>query len=205
MRDHRAPPPPPPACLVRPCPSSQKGGTLVAADVHDPETHRARLASGAYRPDHCARCQHDVLHVHDYRCRLTQLVLGKEVIVIVRYRCTNEACEARWQILPAFVARWLWFNWSLVEEATIEAPLEEAEAPTRRPAARTRRRWRSRLASSARAVVIAITASGAEALVAITRGLGIDPRRIDLVTAIEQPLSAIASLIHHIAPGLRLV
>lgn len=56
MPDHRTPPPPPPACLVRPYPSSQKGGTLIAADVRDPETHRGRLASGGYRPRECKRC-----------------------------------------------------------------------------------------------------------------------------------------------------
>ncbi len=205
MPDHRAPPPPPPACLVRPHPSSQKGGTLIAAGVHDPETHRARLASGAYRPEHCERCQHGVLHVHDYRRRLTQLVPTKEAIPIVRYRCTNEACEARWQILPAFVARWLWFNWPLVEEAALSEPREQADAPTQRPAARTRRRWQSRLASSARTIIVALAASAADSLAAITRELGLDPRRIDLVAAFEQPLSAIASLVHHIVPGLRLV
>ena len=205
MRDHRAPPPPAPACLLRPYTSSQKGGTLIAADVHDPATHRRRLASGAYRPDHCGHCLHDVLHVHDYRRRLTQIVLAKEAIPIVRYCCANEACSAHWQILPAFIARLLWFNWPLVEEATIAEPREHAEAPTLRPAARTRRRWRSRLASSARAIAVALAASASESVAAVTRQLGLDPRRLDLALAFEQPLSAIASLIHHIAPGLRLV
>jgi hypothetical protein len=203
--DHRAPPPPPPACLVRPYPSSQKGGTLVAHEVHDPETHRRMLASGAYRPCECEHCGHPVLHVHDYRTRLTQFVLAKLFVPVVRFQCANEECKAHWQILPAFVARWLWYNWPLVEEATIAEPREEVLVPTRRPASRTRRRWRSRLASSARAIIVALTASAIDAVSAVTSSLGLDPPRVELVAAFEQPLSAIASLVHHVAPGLRLV
>jgi len=199
--DDRAPPPPPASCLVRPYASSQKGGTLIAGDVHDPETHRQRLASGQYRPCECGRCGHAVLHVHDYRPRLTQLAPAKEAIPIVRYICANEDCEAHWQILPAFVARWLWFNWPLVEEATIAEPREEPDAPTRRPAERTRRRWRARLASSARAIVVALAASATETVAAVTRGLGLDPPRVDLVAAFARPLSAIASLVHHVHRG----
>ena len=205
MRDHRAPPPPAPACLLRPYPSSQKGGTLIAADVHDAQTHQQRLASGAYRPERCECCEHATLHVHDYRTRLTQVVLAKLFVSIVRFRCANEACEAHWQVLPAFVARCLWFNWPLVEQATIEPPRERSDAPTQRPAARTRRRWRSRLASSARAIVVALAASGADAVATVTRGLGLDPSRLCLVAAFAQPLSAIGALVHHVAPGLRLV
>lgn len=205
MPDHRAPPPPPPACLVRPYPSSQKGGTLIAADVRDPETHRERLASGGYRPRECRRCGHPVLHVHDYRPRLTQLVPAKEAIAVVRYICANEDCEAHWQVLPAFVARWLWFNWPLVEESTIAQPRQKAEAPTGRPSTRTRRRWRARLSSSARAIVVALAASAIEAVAALTRHLGLDPPRVELVAAFERPLSAVASLVHHVAPGVRLV
>lgn len=205
MPDHQAPPPPAEACLLRSYPSSQKGGTLIASGVDDAETHRDRLASGTYRPLQCGHCEHDVLHVHDYRRRVTQLVPAKLVIRIVRYCCTNEACEARWQILPAFVARSLWFNWPLVEEACLDEPHERAARPTSRPAPRTTRRWRSRLASSARAIIVALAASTEDALGGVLRTLGLDPSRIDLVTAIERPLSAVAALIHHVAPGLRLV
>lgn len=205
MPDDRAPPPPAAACLVRPYSSSQKGGTLIAGDVHDAETHRARLASGAYRPERCARCLHEVLHVHDYRSRLTQVVLATLAILIVRYRCTNEACEAQWQVLPAFVARSLWFNWPLVEEACIAEPREAARAPTSRPAERTKRRWRSRLGSSARMIVVALAASAEGALGGVLRELGLDPSRLDLVEVVAKRLSAVASLVHHVAPGLRLV
>jgi hypothetical protein len=146
-----------------------------------------------------------VLHVHDYRSRLTQLALAKEAISVVRYICTNGSCRAHWQVLPAFVARWLWFNWPLVEEATVAEPREESLAATRRPAERTRRRWRARLASSARAIVVALAASATEAVAASTRGLGLDPPRAALVSALARELSALASLIHHVAPGLRLM
>ena len=205
MPDNRAPPPPPASCLERPYSSSQKGGTLIAADVHDAQTHRARLASGAYRPERCSRCLHDVLHVHDYRSRLTQVVPAKISILVVRYRCTNEACEARWQILPAFVARWLWFNWPLVEEACIAEPREHAAAPTSTPAARTKQRWRSRLASSARMIVIALAASTERALGGVVRELGLHASRLELVVAVAKPLCAIAALVQHVAPGVRLV
>lgn len=151
------------------------------------------------------RCEHPGLHVHDYRSRVTQVVPAREAIRVVRYCCTNEACEARWQVLPAFVARWLWFNWPLVEEACLDEPRERAARPTRRPAPRTARRWRSRLASSARAIVVALAASTEDALGGVLRELGLDPSRIDLVDAITKPLSAVAALIHHVAPGHRLV
>jgi hypothetical protein len=151
------------------------------------------------------RCGHAVLHVHDYRTRLTQLVLAKLFVRIVRYRCANEKCKAQWQVLPAFVARLLWFNWPLVEQATITPPREKAAAPTHEPAPRTRRRWQSRLASSARAIVVALAASATGALATVARDLGLDPSRVDLVAAFAQPLSAIGALVHHVAPGLRLV
>lgn len=205
MPDFRAPPPPPASCLVRPYSSSQKGGTLIAADVHDAETHRARLASGAYRPERCAHCLHGVLHVHDYRSRLTQIAPAKITVPVVRYRCTNETCEAHWQILPAFVARSLWFNWPLVEEACIAEPREPARAPTSRPALRTKQRWRSRLATSARMIVVALAASAEGALGGVLCELGLDPSRLDLVDTVAKPLGAIASLVQHVAPGLRLV
>ena len=56
--DLRVPPPPAPLCLERPYPSSQKGGTLIAADVLDLDSHARRICiSDSYRP---AACLHDL-------------------------------------------------------------------------------------------------------------------------------------------------
>jgi len=113
------------ACLSRPYRSSQKGGTLIAVDVLDYETHKRRLAApGGYRPSCCPSCYHPVLHVHDYRSRLFQLVAMLVVVQVVRHRCMG--CGARWQTLPAFVARHLWFNWPVVQQACEAAGAAEA-------------------------------------------------------------------------------
>ena len=60
MTRERVPPPQEAACLSRPYPSSQKGGTLIAEDVGDLLTHRRRLAApDGYRPEHCLGCGQD--------------------------------------------------------------------------------------------------------------------------------------------------
>ena len=104
MTDHRSPPPAPEVCLCRPYPSSQKGGTLIADDVHDLAAHERRLeAPAAYRPARCPRCG-EALHVHDLRVR----VLRGEAYgatEVLRFRCADRArCGAAWQVLPAFLA-----------------------------------------------------------------------------------------------------
>ena len=70
MTESRSLSPPPEACLCRPYPSSQKGGTLIAEDVHDLATHELRLADPeSYRPSGCPRCG-AALHIHDLRPRV---------------------------------------------------------------------------------------------------------------------------------------
>src|SRR5438309_1486666 len=112
MSQNRLPPPGPKECLVRPCPSSQKGGTLLAEEVTEPAVHQRRLCDpDGYRPERCPGCGHDVMHVQGYRERR---VLGEDeqsVVRIVIHRCAELGCRATWRILPAFVARRLWRTW----------------------------------------------------------------------------------------------
>ena len=95
MSQNRLPPPQGQECLLRPCPSSQKGGTLLAEDVTELAVHQRRLSDpDGYRPPRCPRCGHDVLHVHAYRERR---VLGEDeqsVIGIVIHRCAELGCRA---------------------------------------------------------------------------------------------------------------
>ena len=73
--------------MCRRYPSSQKGGTLIAAGVHDLVEHERLLACGAYRPAACPRCSADV-HIHDYR---TRVLAGDEATStqVARFRCAE--------------------------------------------------------------------------------------------------------------------
>jgi hypothetical protein len=195
------------ACLCHPYPSSQKGGTLIAEDVHDLATHELRLEDpDAYRPSACPRCG-CALHVHDLRPR----VLRGEASVateVVRFRCADrERCGAAWQILPGFLARCLWGSWSRVGQAL------EADAPSSVPA-RTRRRWRARLDSSARLLVALLSTATDGVWARLAIAVGLDARRIDLVRSYAArsaaaswaaTLAALAAALHRLSPGIRLV
>ena len=160
MTQPRVPPPREPVCLSWPYPSSQKGGTLIAESVLDLAVHLRRLADpDCYRPSECPSCKGSCLHVHDYRTRACQFVVAL-VVMVVRYRCVG--CGGRWQVLPAFIARHLWYHWSIVEDSC-GRDAEQATAPMHRtPSERTRQRWFLRLCSSAR-VLVQLLATSAEA------------------------------------------
>jgi len=198
-----APPPLPPPCLVRPYPSSQKGGTLIAEGVTDLAAHLERIGNpDAYRPLACPTCGHTGLHVHDYRERTLRAEAGVPVARVVRYRCTHEQCRARWLILPAIIARWLWRTWTVVERGTgMGPPAGRGPAVPRR----TVRRWSARLQSAARPVVQALAMSGAAALVAVAQRLGLGATRTALVGAMALALGPLAALVHRLIPGLRLM
>jgi len=195
------------ACLCRAYPSSQKGGTLIAEDVHDLATHEQRLeAADAYRPSSCPRCG-SALHVHDLRPR----VLRGEASVateVMRFRCADRArCGAAWQILPAFLARCLWGSWSRVGEA-LEA------AATGSVPARTRRRWRARLAGSARLAVAVLGTATGGVWTRVAIAVGLDARRLDLVQAyaarsaaacMGMALAELAAALHRLSVGVRLM
>ena len=192
--------------LERPYPSSQKGGTLIAEEVTDLETHRRRLSDpDGYRPRCCPGCGHRKLHVHDYRSRE---LLGEPrkkgatpSITVVRHRCANPACKAQWRTVPALLARHLRRRWEVVDAATVGSrPPGWPPVPKR-----TRRRWRARLRLGARALIQVLAASGSTALEAIAKGVGLPGTRRDVVVALGGRLGAVAELLHRLAPGLRLM
>jgi len=199
------------ACLCRACPSTQKGGTLVAEDVHDLEAHEQRLAQpDSYRPAGCPRCG-SKLHIHDLRPRGLhgEPAMATEVL---RFRCSDRArCGAGWQVLPAFLARCLWGSWARVACALAG----EHRSPVPR---RTRRRWRARLAGTARMLVgVLSTASEAGAWVALARAVGLDARRIDVLRGYavhtgcfeafipSACFAELAAAVHRLCPGVRLM
>ena len=207
MTDDRSPPPAPGVCLCRPYPSSQKGGTLIARNVVDLQAHeRALRCPDLYRPAGCPRCG-AVLHIHDYRNRLllADPALG---VVVVRFICSDDECEATWQVLPAFVARHLWRSWRVVEMAVVPPARNEPDVPER-----TVRRWRRRLEASALLLVSVLATAFTVALDAVVRAVGYDGTRYDFVDAYAaalaldrgQRLAHPAEMIHRLARGVRLM
>jgi len=204
-------PPQPPKYLDRPYPSSQKGGTLIAEDVTDLETHEKRLHDlDSYRPSCCPRCGHGRLHVHDYPWRVLRGERApkddaKRVEVpsirVIRHRCANQTCKAVWRTLPALLARHLWRRWVVVDAATVgHRPHDWPEVP-----ARTRRRWLARLLGAARVLTQALAVSGSTLWEDVAKRVGATATRLDLLGALELPLSSVAALLHRLAPGLRLM
>lgn len=187
--------------------SSQKGGTLIAEDVHDLATHEQRLGEpDRYRPPACGHCG-GTLHVHGLRPRL-MLSDAQMATEVLRFRCADRSgCGAVWQIVPAFLARHLWRTWSVVEHTVEAAP------PLPAVPARTRRRWRARLGTCARAVVVALADTGKQAWTAIALAVGLDGRRLGLVRqyaaatgpAVGACLAELAALVHRLTPGMRLM
>jgi hypothetical protein len=211
MSPNRLPPPGPEACLVRPCPSSQKGGTLIAEEVTEWAAHQLRLCDpDGYRPPRCPRCGHSVLHVHAYRERR---LLGEDepaVVRIVIHRCAQEECRATWRSLPLFLARRLWRTWRAVEQAV----LPEAAAPSRaKTPRRTVRRWRARLASSARHLVQVLATSASAVWTTVAKAVGLGGTRKALVQELSvqqgtpplRRLAEAAALLHRLCPGVRLM
>lgn len=200
------------ACLRRAYPSTQKGGTLIAEDVQDLATHYQRLAQpDSYRPAGCTRCD-SKLHIHDVRTRVLHGELAR-VVEVLRFRCADrERCGAAWQVLPGFLARWLWGTWARVADALAVA----GHSPVPR---RTRRRWRTRLTGIARKLVgVLSTASDGGTWVALASVVGLDARRIDVLrgyaahggvvsgAVIPEPCFVeLAAAAHRLCPGVRLM
>jgi hypothetical protein len=201
-----SPAPQPEACLDRPYPSSQKGGTLIVEEILDLEAHERRLEDpDSYRPACCRRCGAK-MHIHDLRprCLRSHPALSTEVI---RFRCVDrEHCGAVWQILPAFLARHLWRTWP-----TVEAAIDDPE-PSKVPE-RTRRRWKVRLASTGRKLIAVLTTAVDPMWSELVGVLGLDASRCDLVRGYRAHLrprpgaclAELAGLIHRLSPGIRLM
>ena len=212
MTDHRPPPPEPEDCLIHSRVSRYKGGTLIAEEVLDLAMHGRRIVDpDGYRPSACPRCGGQVLHVHDYPRRKPRGEPGiPPEITIVRHICADPACEATWRIVPAFLARHLWRVWPTVERTVGEAPPPLGTAPTPE---RTERRWRERLASNAKQLVLLLATSGGALLEAIAKRMGLVSTRLTLVdvhaqTAATPPgrrLADIAALVHRLERGIRLM
>lgn len=204
-------PPQAPKYLERPYPSSQKGGTLIAEDVTDLETHEQRLSDpDGYRPPCCPRCGHGRLHVHDYPSRVLR---GEKVseddakrvdapsIRVIRHRCANQTCKAVWRTLPALLARHLWRRWLVVEAATVgRRPHDWPPVP-----ARSRRRWMARLRAGARLLTQVLASSGSARWEDVAKRVGVMATRLDLLGALGHALSEAAALLHRLTPGLRLM
>lgn len=208
------PPPDPESCLVQSRVSRFKGGTLIDEDVQDLEAHERRLCDpDGYRPGRCARCGHDVLHVHCYPERHPRGELGMPAVVrIAQYVCAAAECGATWRILPRFLARHLWRAWKTVERVVMPAGMPPSAAAPTIPA-RTEQRWRARFAAAARILVVLLAASGGVALEALASSVGLDASRADLTSAHADVarvaptarLAALAELVHRLERGLRLM
>jgi hypothetical protein len=206
------PPPPAESSLERSRESRYKGGTLIAEEVGELAEHLRRVADAdRYRPAECARCGHETLHVHDHveRHPLGDALLPAVVTVLV-FRCALPTCGATWRILPRFLARHLWHAWRAVERVTTGERAEATSAPT--IAARTVQRWRHRLASSGRMLVVLMAMAGAR-LAEVATKVGLGCTRGALVAAFVEvvrpspglQLAAIATVVHRLARGIRLM
>lgn len=198
----------------------QKGGTLIAESVEDLATHERYLRSDRYRPAGCPRCGEQV-HCHEHRARLL-LGEAKGSTDIVIYRCADhDNCGAVWRILPRFLARHLWRAWSTVARTVADqADDEQSVVPGLIAAAAgppipktTRTRWRNRLVTSAAMVVAVLaTAMDVPALGAVVKQVGYLATRGELVGLFAerlasqgQALGTLGSLVHRLAPGVRLM
>lgn len=209
MYPRRAAPPAADECLVSSYASrGVKGGTLIAESVQDVAAHEKRMRRPAsYRPAEC-RCGCRTLHIHGRRERKLRGSAvadgGLGTVAVMVFLCV--ACSATWRVLPAFLARCLWRAWSVVESAV---------QGTREPGApvvpeRTVQRWRARLAQTARRPGQVLVTAGSQALTRIAQMGGLDADRASLATAYAERfggslLAPLATLLHRLSPGARLV
>jgi hypothetical protein len=217
MSQKRLPPPQPDNCLIQSRKSKYKGGTLIAEDVGTLEEHDRRLCDpDGYRPEWCARCGHGVLHVHDYPERRPLGLALTAAIRLVRFICASATCRATWRVLPAFLARHLWWTWGTIGRATreVEPAKDESSSPSvTNPPAQTVRRWLTRLGSSARQAVVLMGSRGTEVVRAVAETTGLADTRRALVDAYQRiigvgpghGLGAVAAVLDRLERGIRLM
>lgn len=219
MSQKRLPPPQPDNCLIHSRKSKYKGGTLIAEDVGTLEEHRRRLCDpDGYRPESCDCCGHGVLHVHDYPERRPLGLALTAAIRLVRFICARATCRATWRVLPAFLARHLWWSWGTIERATREAvPAKdesESSSPSdTKPPVQTVRRWLGRLESSARQAVVLMGSRGTEVVRAVAETTGLADTRRALVDTYQRiigvgpghGLGAVAAVLDRLERGIRLM
>jgi hypothetical protein len=204
------PPPPPPVCLLGTYLSrGVKGGTVIHEGVRDLASHRQRLLDpDGYRgcASPCRTCGEKSLHAHCFRHRILRPASQDQpsLIETIRlYLCPG--CGAVFTVLPAVIARHLWRLWKTVEEVSSKG----AEAPRS-----TKRRWFSRLSSSAARLVQALRAVGSHLLGRrLSALMGMTVTRRDLVEAVvasrsvpgNHPFAGLAGWVHRLEPGIRLM
>ena len=217
MSQNRLPHPQPDACLIQSRKAKFKGGTVIAEDVWSRKEHQRRLANpDLYRPISCGNCGKQELHVHDYPERRPRGMFLVAAVRVVRFICAAADCRATWRVLPAWLARHLWWTWKAVEEATQEPTAAQAtvgETMVAQPSVQTERRWLGRLASSARQAVALLSSRGAEVLRAVGEATGLNANRQELVEAYRdivgvaswQRLAAVAAVLDRLERGVRLM
>lgn len=115
--------------------------------------------------------------MHDHLTRKSEKV--GEFIPIIRHRCAKPTCGATWRILPAFLARHVHRVWRTIERTVDEDKRVKAlDIP-----ATTVRRWRSRMASAAKHLMVLLAASGGALLGAVAKAAGLGSTRTEFVDA----------------------
>lgn len=200
-------------CLVRRRSSTQKGGTIIAEDVHDWATHARRICDpDGYRPPFCPGCRGTHLHVHDYRERVVRGEPEHSAVTTVRHECVT--CDAIWQVLPGFVARCLWRTWEVVARCVALTTAGGDADPPRPPKvpSRTVRRWRARWHRPATYLAQVLAASGEAAWAALACVMPPRGTCAQLVGVYVQrehgrgkSLAAFAALVDRLQPHVRLM
>ena len=177
----------------------KSGGTVIAADIVTHEQHAAALADpDLERPKRCPACGCPRVHVHERRTRLLD-GLGSARVEILIFRCAERSCRVVWRVLPAFLARHLWRAWARIVEALDEAR-ERCSTPKR-----TRRRWLSRLRERATILIVVLASLGPARPPAVA-ALGLDATRGEVIAAFGLArLAALAALVDHLVPGVRVM
>ena len=192
---------------------NQKGGTLIAEDVLDPERHRSLLWDpDGYRPPACPTCEGKRMHAHDFRFRRTRGDPESVEERVRRYECVD--CGAVWTVLPAFLARHLHRTWRTVQAALVEEGVLEATGKEPRVFVpkRTRRRWAARLRSSAMVLLQILAAIGTE-VASVLRNLSEKCSRLELVEELARQgliraghkLAELSAWLHRALMGVRLM
>ncbi len=207
--------PAPPRCLIAAYSSrpDQKGGTLIAEDVLDLDEHHRRLCDpDAYRPTSCLHCGNCRIHAHDFRDRRLRADPSGASERIRRYLCPS--CRAVWQVLPAFIARFLHRRWPIVQSSVVAAGGVSSTGHERHVSVprRTVRRWLGRLRSSALVLTQALAGVGA-AVDSVLTAVGVACSRGELVDALAaggvleggRKLEQLAGWVHRMVPGIRLM
>lgn len=233
MSQERLAPQQPAACLIQSRKSTCKGGTVIAGGVWSLAEHRKLVAgaAGGYRQcmHGCPTCGGLGLHVHDYRERKVLAAMMRVVVTVVRFVCVDPRCRATWQVLPAFLARHLWWTWRTVEQETAEAlpsvgeQREQTSLPemtasdgtrTQRVASpQTRRRWLARLRASPAQLVQLMKRRGGTVMASVVRSLQDASCRGELVERFAQRMgigsgrryAVVAALVDDLERGVRLM